>query len=324
MQLHAFLLAALSTAVLGAPAKLVTRTARTTAPAGCLTVGSSGKYSTIGAALTALGSSSAAACIYVASGTYEEQLTINYAGALTLYGETTYEESYKENTVTITHTISSPEAGSLDASATVNVVADGFKMHNINVVNGFGKGAQAVALVANADKLGFYACQFSGYQDTLYAKSGTQYYANSRIEGAVDYIFGAASAWFNNCDIVSNGPGAITASSRQTTTDTTWYALDRCNIKAASSAVLDSTVYLGRPWRGLARVIYQNSNLGSIVNAKGWTTLAEGATPLYYEYNNSGAGSDTSAREYETPISAAVTKDTVLGSDYADWIESGY
>jgi pectinesterase len=142
-----FLLTALSlgTAVLAAPAELVTRTARTSAPLGCLTVGSNGKYSTIGDALTALGSSSAAACIYVASGTYEEQITINYAGALTLYGETADTETYKENTVTITHTISSPQAGSLDKSATVNVVADGFKMHNINVVNGFRKGAQAVA-----------------------------------------------------------------------------------------------------------------------------------------------------------------------------------
>lgn len=147
MHPHKFLLAALSlgTAVLGAPAELATRAARTSAPAGCLTVGSGRKYSTIGAALTALGSSSAAACIYVASGTYNEQLTINYAGPLTLYGQTVDAETYKENTVTITHTISSPVAGSLDKSATVNVVADRFKMHNINVVNGFGKGAQAVA-----------------------------------------------------------------------------------------------------------------------------------------------------------------------------------
>lgn len=144
---HNFLLAALSlgAAVLAAPTELVARTARTSAPAGCLTVGSHGKYSTIGAALNALGSSKNPACIYVASGTYKEQLTINYGGALTLYGQTVDADTYKENTVTITHTISSPAAGSLDKSATVNVVASGFKMHNINVVNGFGKSAQAVA-----------------------------------------------------------------------------------------------------------------------------------------------------------------------------------
>lgn len=140
----------------------------------------------------------------------------------------------------------------------------------------------------------------------------------------MDYIFGDASAWFGECDILSNGPGAITASSRETSTDSGWYAIDNCNIKAASGTDIDGDVYLGRPWRVLARVIYQNSQLGSLINSKGWTTMADGATPLYYEYNNSGDGSDTSAREYETSISAGVTKKTVLGSDYGDWIDSSY
>jgi pectinesterase len=103
------------------------------------------KYSTIGDALDALSSSSSSDCIYVASGIYEEQLTIDYTGILTMYGETSDTGTYKGNTVTITHTISSPEAGTLDKSATVNDVSDGFKMYNINVVNGYGKGAQAVA-----------------------------------------------------------------------------------------------------------------------------------------------------------------------------------
>lgn len=48
--------------------------------------------------------------------------------------------------------------------------------------------------------------------------------------------------------------------------------------------------------------------------------MAQGATPLYYEYKNTGAGSSTSARQYLSHISGAVTKETVLGSDYATWI----
>lgn len=43
----------------------------------------------MGAALTALGTlSTAAACIFIYTGTYTEQITINYKGALTLYGYT--------------------------------------------------------------------------------------------------------------------------------------------------------------------------------------------------------------------------------------------
>ncbi|KAJ5623022.1 pectinesterase A [Penicillium lividum] len=316
----------LGTTAFGAPVKGArgNTVSRTTPPSGCLSVGSSGTYSTISAALTALGSSTSSACIFIYSGTYAEQIKIDYAGSLIIYGETTDSGLYKDNTVTITNTISSEEAGSLDLSATVNIVSDGASLYNINVVNGYGKGAQAVALVGNADKLGFYACQFSGYQDTLYAKSGTQYYSNCLIEGAVDYIFGDASAWFGECDIVSNGSGSITANSREESTDSSWYAIDHCNIKAASGVSLDGEVYLGRPWRVLARVIYQNSVLGDLINAAGWTTMATGATPLYYEYDNTGDGSSTSDRLYETSISAGVTKTTVLGSGYGDWIDESY
>lgn len=98
-------------------------------------------------ALSALGSSTSDACIFIGAGTYQEQITIDYKGKLTMYGETTDTSSYKQNLVTITHSISSPEAGSLDKSATVNVRSDGFKMYNINVINGYGKGAQAVTYV---------------------------------------------------------------------------------------------------------------------------------------------------------------------------------
>ncbi|OJD35383.1 pectinesterase a [Diplodia corticola] len=305
---------------------LAKRTSRTTAPAGCLTVGSSATYKTITSALDALGTSSTTdACIFVSSGTYAEQLTITYAGSLTLYGSTTDTGTYKSNTVTITHTVKSADAGSLDASSTVNVKADGFNMYNINVVNDYGAGAQAVALTANADKLGFYGCQFKSYQDTLYAKKGTQYYSNCYIEGAVDYIFGAASAWFGECTIASSGGGAITASSRETADDASWYVIDSSTVTAASGVPgLEGEVYLGRPWRVLARVVFQNSKLSDVVNPEGWTTMAEGATPLYYEWSNEGDGASTAERLYESELDAAVSHETVLGSDYKSWTDSSY
>lgn len=124
--------------------------------------------------------------------------------------------------MTITHKLSSPDAGSLDASATLNVKSASFALYNVNVENTYGKGAQAVALVANGDKQGYYGVSFKGYQDTLYAKSGDQYYSNCYMEGAVDYIFGDASAWFGECVIASNGGGAITATSRETSSDPAW------------------------------------------------------------------------------------------------------
>ena len=176
----------------------------------------------------------------------------------------------------------------------------------------------------NASKVGVYGCYITGYQDTLYARYGTQYYSNCLIEGAADYIYGDASAWFGECTIQSTAAGFITAMGRATNDEATWYAFDHSTIQGKSGVSLTKKVWLGRPWRVFARVIYQNSVLTDIIQPEGWTTMAEGATPLYYEINNTGAGSSTSSRKYETKISAAVTKTIVLGSDYATWIDGSY
>lgn len=97
----------------------------------------------------------------------------------------------------------------------------------------------------------------------------------------MDYIFGDAAAWFEECTIASNGGGSITASSRETSDDTTWIVFNQCDIAQADNTTDDLTgkVYLGRPWRGLARVMFQTSTLSDVVNADGWTTMADDATP---------------------------------------------
>ncbi|KAF7894747.1 uncharacterized protein EAF01_010197 [Botrytis porri] len=310
-----------------ASAVLHKRAGRTSPPSGCLTVrGSgtlSGEYSTFGAALTALGSSTAAACIFIYSGTYNEQVTISYAGKLTVYGYTTNTGTYKSNTVTITHGINSTTIG-LDASSTANIRSANFKAYNVNFANTYGAGVQAVAVTANGDQQGYYGCSFTGYQDTLYAKAGKQYYSNCYIEGAVDYIFGNAAAWFGECTIASNGGGVITASSRTLATDSAWYIIDSSTITQADGFSLTGKVYLGRPWRALARVIFQNSVLTDVVNAAGWTTLAADATPIFMEYANTGAGSSTSARVYETAATGTVSMTTLWGSNWASWVDSSY
>ena len=296
------------------------RGARTTAPKGCLSVGSGSTYSTIASAIKALGSSKNDACIFIKGGTYKEQLTIDYAGALTLYGETADASNYKSNKVLITHGISSPAAGSLDASSTINIRVPNFKLYNINVENSFGNGAQAVAVTANADKLSFYGCSFLGYQDTLYVKTGTQYYSNCLIKGAVDYIFGDASAWFESCTVMSNGPGAITASSRTTSDESTWYVFNNANV-VSDGTNLVGKVFLGRPWRVNARVMFQKSQLSNIINAAGWTEMADGATPKYYEYKNTGDGSNTSKRKWTINATGAISINTVLGDSYSSWVD---
>lgn len=141
-------------------------TGRTSPPSGSLTVGSSGTYNTIS---TAVAATEAGASIFVYFGTYNEAVYITVSD-ITIYGETTEcvtrsilitalslkstritiisTSSYTSNTVTITHGSSAATSGSDDASGTLRVHANSFKMYNINVVNSYGIGSQALALSA--------------------------------------------------------------------------------------------------------------------------------------------------------------------------------
>lgn len=181
----------------------VLATSRTSAPSGCITVGSGGSYSTIQSAVNSLSTTSTTAqCIFIEAGTYTEQVLVSSRAAhLTFYGYTTNTASYSSNVVTIANDLSVAAGYTDDETGTLRVKATNFKMYNINVANTYGKGSQAIALSAYADS-GYYACQFTGYQDTVLAEEGYQLYADCLIEGATDFIFGQyAAAWFENCDI---------------------------------------------------------------------------------------------------------------------------
>lgn len=188
---------------------------RTSAPAGCLTVApSGGDFSSIQEAVDSLDTSSTEdQCIFLAAGTYNEQVLVSdRAAQLTIYGETDDTSSYAGNKATITESKSQADGLSNDETATLRVKAANFKLYNVNVENGYGEGSQAVALSAAADS-GYYGSAFTGFQDTVLANNGNQLYANSVIQGATDFIFGQeARAWFESCDIwvVEKSLGYIT------------------------------------------------------------------------------------------------------------------
>ncbi|KAK0225624.1 pectin methyl esterase [Armillaria fumosa] len=290
-------------------------TSRTSPPDGAVVVRQSGtksgEYSTISAAVATL---SGGETVFIYPGTYEEQVNIT-AADVTMLCYTEDIGTYKSNVVTITNNLNAQDNGGNDACATLRAEKDGFNLYNCIVKNTYGQGKQATAVAARGNK-----------QDTLLADGGYQYYSNCYIEGAVDYIYGDASAWFGECTLASNGGGAITANSREEASDASYYVIDSSVIVQANSSTSDLTekVYLGRPWRVLARVVFQNSELPDLINPKGYTTLASNATPIFSEYGNTGDGSDTSERLYYTPISAAISKSSVLGSDWKNWTDTTY
>ncbi|QRW09745.1 pectinesterase [Ceratobasidium sp. AG-Ba] len=288
-------------------------------PAGAITVGPGGTYSTIAAALKDTSSN----VYYLYAGTYKEQILISRAN-VKIYGQTSNKLDYTANTVTITNNIPASQAGSNDASGTVRVSATGVSLYNLNIANTYGKPvdqSQAIALSVQAGTFGAYACKITGYQDTLLANKGTQFYGRSYISGATDFIFGQqASIWITKSTVETIASGYITASGRNSD-DSNYYVIDNSTIKGTGSC------YLGRPWREYARVIVQNSNIGSNIVAAGWKVWSDSDTRtghVYYgEYANTGSGAWRSGRvSFATKMTSGVSIATVLGS--TSWIDSAY
>ncbi|KAH8729077.1 pectin methylesterase [Phaeosphaeriaceae sp. PMI808] len=320
----------LAASVIAAPASLLPRAGRPTAPAGCLSVGSSAQYKTVQSAVNALSaSSSSAQCIFIAKGTYKEQVYIKSINSpLTIYGETTDTSSFSANTVTITQGKSQDNTPNNDETATLRAHTANLKVYNINLVNTRGKGSQALALSAYNDKQGYYACQFKGFQDTILAQQGTQLYAKSYIEGATDFIFGQkAQAWFDGVDIrvLSASIGYITASGRDSTSNPSYYVINKSKVSGSSGA---GSYYLGRPWRNYARVVFQSTSMTNVINGAGWKNWNAGDDRTdkveFGEFGNSGDGSKGNRASFSKKLGSAVSISTVLGGDYKNWVDSSY
>lgn len=166
---------------------------RITPSRGALVVDASGNlqnsYKNISAAVNALKNTTSAQTIYIAPGTYVEQVYFPpLVGPLTVQGYTKDARSYTDNKVTITGNLSrqTPGLANNDATATVRLWTPNVKLYNLNIANTFGEAAtrgQALALSAQNTNQGFYGCNFTGYQDTIYANEGRQIYAKSFING---------------------------------------------------------------------------------------------------------------------------------------------
>ena len=199
-------------------------------------------------------------------------------------------------TTIITFSVGAKDVGGTFFSATVDINADEFEARNITFENSYGVGTQAVAVSVHSDRAVFRNCRFLGMQDTLYAASGRQYYADSYIAGHVDFIFGNAAAVFERCEIHSRGAGYIAAVSRTMPDSATGFVFDNCRL-TADEGVRD--VYLGRPWRNYARVVYLDCWMGDHIRPEGWHNWNKEAaekTAWFGEYKSEGPGGGAAGR----------------------------
>jgi pectinesterase len=135
----------------------------------------------------------------------------------------------------------------------------------------------------------------------------------------VDFIFGGATCWFEQCRIHCLGNGYITAASTPESNEF-GYVFNRCEITGAPNA----RTYLGRPWRNFAAAIFLNTRMDEVVRPEGWHNWGQvecEQTVRYAEFGSTGPGANGAARvKWAKQLSAteaqAITVKKVLsGSD---------
>lgn len=254
-------------------------------------------------------------------------------------------------------------------SYSVFVDAHDVTLKNLTIENASGDSlthGQAIALYADGDRLIVDSCRLLGHQDTLFTGPlppkevqkngfigpkqfaprihGRQYYKNCYICGDIDFIFGGATAYFEDCVIeslrhfpektaadseaaganiedkaVTQIQGYVTAAS--TPEDEQYgYVFSKCRL--ISEECPDGTVYLGRPWRDYAKTVFTGCTLGKHIHPAlfhDWNKPDARNTVLYglYHENLKECYPDRAdfVRELERAQSGMYTKEKVLAGE---------
>jgi pectinesterase len=196
--------------------------------------------------------------------------------------------------------------------------ADNIVAENLTFENSAGPVGQALAVRLDGDRLVFRNCRFLGWQDTIFANRGRHYFENCHIAGHVDFIFGAATAWFERCEILCLRDGYITAPSTPSN-QPFGFVFNGCKVSGASAEV---KTYLGRPWRPFGSSVLLNTELSTVVRAAGWNNWSDPArerTARFAEFQSQGPGASLSARvawakQLTETEAKAITVQRVLGA----------
>lgn len=272
----------------------------------------SGDFRTVQAAIDA--APEVGSVIHIRPGTYKEHLTIAKPH-IALIGL-----GARPQDVVLTYDLSAGTAGGTSNSASVTITGSDFYAQNLTFENSFSRnrpltheGSQAVAIKVTGDRAIFRRVRFLGYQDTLYANSvhcdsdagpctpARQYFDNCYIEGNVDFIFGDALAWFEHCELhaVAHSSDMLTAQSKHYAAEESGYVFDHCRVTAEPGA---DRVWLGRPWRAYATVIFLHTELPAQIVPAGWSEWEHNGKPslptvTYEEFDSTGPGANPKARD---------------------------
>jgi pectinesterase len=136
-----------------------------------------------------------------------------------------------------------------------------------------------------------------GNQDVLFLSgSGVKhYFRDCYIEGTTDFIFGAATAVFSNCQLHSKKDSHVTAASTNSIIPFGFVFFD-CTLTAEEGI---KRVSLGRPWSPTASVTYIRCWMDDHIVPEGWNNWknpSNETTARYAEFKSIGPGASPLTR----------------------------
>lgn len=241
-------------------------------------------------AIAALPANDEPAVLRLAPGTYREKVTLQRPYT-TLEGSGAGETTVLWDDGALEILADGMKRGTF-RTATLLVDAHHVTLRHLTVVNAAApreQVGQAIALYADGDHFTCEDCTLCSHQDTLFTaplppkeieKNGfigpkqfaprtpqRHTYRRCRIEGDVDFIFGGAAAWFEDCDIVSLAAGYATAAS---TPEGQKFGYVFKDCRFLSEGAPENSCYLGRPWREFAQTVLLNCLIGPHIRPEGW------------------------------------------------------
>lgn len=273
-----------------------------------------GSFTTVQAAIDAApaGTAGNRTVIRIRPGTYTERLTVpSNKPYLTLYG-TAPNPADTVLTFNLNANSSNGAGGAVGTTGSASTTINGnhFIAANLTFANSTPDNiAQAVALKTNSDCNLFKNVRFVGFQDTLYLDGGAgaprrNYVVDSYVTGDTDFIFGRATAVFENSTINSSDRQYITAPRTEASNPYGFVFLNSTltnqpnPVGSTVTSVPNNSIYLGRPWQYdstnpvvQSKSVFINTKMGPHVIAAGWHPWDAGnihpdETTYFAEYNS--------------------------------------
>ncbi|MFG3201583.1 pectinesterase family protein [Streptomyces sp. NPDC048192] len=305
-----------------------------------------GDFTSVQAAVTAAGSGRT---LVLAPGTYRETVAVDPSRTeMTWIGAS---ENPRDVVIVYDHAAGTPKPGGgtygTTGSATTTLQADGFTARWITFANDWLRaghpditGTQAVAVKVQGDRSAFLHCRFLGHQDTLYADStalsafARQYFRDCYVEGDVDFVFGRATAVYEQChfhtlnrtDLAAAPYGFVFAPSTAVA-NPHGYLVVRSRI---SSAAPDAYYKLARPWvpgsdtTARPMLTVRDTWLGPGIDAVAPYANMSDAYPWqrqrFAEYRNTGPGAAVTVPENRPQLTGAEAARHTPAAYLGDWI----